>query len=143
MINRINLPSNLKSIIALIRNISFMGSCASRVIESTLIPYKDGYTEHQVKAEAGDPEMGERSDYNDFLETYNRLLSMATETYRRCDDLSNSYSEIQKQNEQLTADNEFLRQRYENLICFSRKLQDQIKQLTEPNASTDDFVDPF
>lgn len=81
-----------------------MGSCSSGgQIECGLISDQE---------EAKDSTMGERSDFNDFLEANNCMLKMAKEKYDQYDDLRRSHLEMQEKNDTLTAEIATLRQRY-------------------------------
>ena len=90
-----------------------MGSCSSGgQIERSLISDLEVHPEHPVQTEAKDSTMGERSDFNDFLEANNCMLKMAKEKYDQNDDLRRSHREMQEKNDKLTAEIETLRQRY-------------------------------
>ena len=81
-----------------------MGSCSSgRQIECGLICDQEIHSGRT---------MGERSDFNDFLEANNCMLKMAKEKYHQYDDLRRSHREMQEKNDKLTAEIETLRQRY-------------------------------
>jgi len=100
-----------------------MGSCSSRSIESGLISDQDVEPEHPVQTvtQAANSTMGERSDFNHFMEANSCMLKMAKEKYDRYDELCKRYSEIQKRNEQLTAENGSLRQRINNDSVMSHR----------------------
>lgn len=72
--------------------------------------------EHSVETvtQAADSAMGERPDFNHFLEANNCMVKMAKEKFDRCDEIQRSYHQIQKRNEELSAENESLRQRMSN-----------------------------
>ena len=89
-----------------------MGNCSSQPIEGGLIPYREFEQRQPSQIEATDSAMGDRSNFNDFLEANNCMLKMAQEKYDQYDELKRQNRDLKKRNEEIIAQYENLRQRY-------------------------------
>lgn len=90
-----------------------MGGCSSTgQYESDLIPEQEAQRRSEVYTEAEDSAMGERSDFNHFMELNNTMTKMAKEKFERCDEVWRSHRQMKKENERLTVENGRLRQMY-------------------------------
>ena len=89
-----------------------MGNCSSQAIEGGLIPHREFEQRQPSQIEATDSAMGDRSNFNDFLEANNCMLKMAQQKYDQHDELKRQNLDLKKRNEEITTQYENLRQRY-------------------------------
>lgn len=97
-----------------------MGNCSSQPIESGLIPHRELEQRQPSQIEATDSAMGDRSNFNDFLEANNCMLKMAQEKYDQHDELKRQNRDLKKRNEEITTHYENLRQRYVEYFSIYR-----------------------
>lgn len=93
-----------------------MGPCSSKASEGGLARHQEispplVKTSTHNKA-SGMSEGREKTDFNHFLEVNNTLVKMAKEKFEHNDELSRKYRELKRLNEEITKQNESLRQRY-------------------------------
>lgn len=89
-----------------------MGNCSSDTTDGGLIPHRDTEQAQPPQIQVTDSAMGDRSDYNNFLEANNCMLKMAKDTYEQYDDLKRQYRDLKRKNEEIMAQYETLRQRF-------------------------------
>lgn len=93
-----------------------MGPCSSTASEGGLVRHQEispllVETSTHNKA-SGMSEGRRKTDFNHFLEVNNTMVKMAREKFEHNDELWREYSELKKLNEEITTENESLRQRY-------------------------------
>lgn len=89
-----------------------MGTGSSKAIEGGLSPHREFEQRQPSQIEATDSAMGDRSNFNEFLEANNCMVKMAQEKYDQYDELKRQNRDLKKRNEEIMTQYENLRQRY-------------------------------
>lgn len=93
-----------------------MGSCSSTPCEGGPVRHQEiSPLLEEASTHAKASAMGEgqgKTDFNHFLEVNNTMVKMAKEKFEHLDELWRKYSDLKRLNEEITTENESLRQRY-------------------------------
>lgn len=101
-----------------------MGNCSSDTTDGGLIPHRDIEQRQPPQIQVTDSAMGDRSDFNNFLEANNCMMKMAKDKYDQYDDLKRQNRDLKRRNEEIVAQNENLRQRFVEYLFKFTKIPD-------------------
>lgn len=96
-----------------------MGSCSSTKIEGGLFTDQEEDLKHPEQSQSSDSAMGENSaktDFDFFMDANNTMVQLAKKKFEHCDELRRHNSELMRRDQEMTAENERLRQRYN--FCY-------------------------